>query len=234
MKPTLFHFVIELPGTGMGLFWIGGGLKRSKRPGFVWLNSPKGEPVFEAPRAQVYPTTPEDTAKRFIAERRLFPCPPPSRRAKRIPQAVGFANCGESSQQLRPRIAVFLSIPPHRRELNHLPSSRCVIRHAIHFGRGHYVNLRQNGRVLNSVQKADQCEKMALPSTTEIIDRPTRSPGECFHIRCNRITRLPNDNDVHGLLVSEGEVRIRSETIQNGENVKFTSEVGIVGSHTAC
>ena len=75
MKATLFHFVIELPGTGMGLFWIGGGLKRSKRPGFVWLTTPGGEPVLEAPACQVHPSTPEDTARRFLAERRLAKVP---------------------------------------------------------------------------------------------------------------------------------------------------------------
>ena len=69
------RYVIELPDTGMALTWIGGGLKRSKRPGYVWLTAPDGRPVLEAPRAQVHPTTPEDTAKRFIAERRLAKAP---------------------------------------------------------------------------------------------------------------------------------------------------------------
>jgi hypothetical protein len=75
MKPTIFYFIVELPGTGMGLSWIGGGLKRSKRPGHVWLTSPKGEPILEAPRAQVHPTTAEDFARRFIEERRLAKAP---------------------------------------------------------------------------------------------------------------------------------------------------------------
>jgi hypothetical protein len=75
MKPTLFHFLIELPGTDMGLCWIGGGLKRSKRPGFVWLTTPRGEPMMEVARAQVHPTTAEDTARRFIAEGRLAKAP---------------------------------------------------------------------------------------------------------------------------------------------------------------
>jgi hypothetical protein len=75
MKPTLFHFVIELPGTGMGLCWIGGGLKRSKRPGYVWMTGPRGDPVLEVPAAQVYPSTAEDLAKRFLAERRLAQAP---------------------------------------------------------------------------------------------------------------------------------------------------------------
>lgn len=55
VKPPIFHFLIELPGTGMGLCWIGGGLKPSKRPGYVWLTSPGGQPVLEVPAAQVYP-----------------------------------------------------------------------------------------------------------------------------------------------------------------------------------
>ncbi len=75
MKPTLFHFVIELPATDMGLCWIGGGLKRSRRPGFVWLTTPGGQPVLEVPRAQVHPTTAEDFARRFIEERRLAKAP---------------------------------------------------------------------------------------------------------------------------------------------------------------
>lgn len=75
MKPTLFHFLIELPDTGMGLCWIGGGLKRSKRPGYVWLTTPGGDPVLEVARAQVYPSTAEDTARRFLAERRLAQAP---------------------------------------------------------------------------------------------------------------------------------------------------------------
>jgi len=75
MKPTLFHFIVELPGTGMALTWIGGGLKASKRPGRVWLTNPIGDPVMEVPRAQVYPTTPEDMARRILAERRLTKAP---------------------------------------------------------------------------------------------------------------------------------------------------------------
>jgi len=75
MKATLFHFVIELPGTGTGMCWIRGGLKRSKRPDFDWLTTPGGQPVLEVARAQVHPATPEDTARRFIAERRLAKAP---------------------------------------------------------------------------------------------------------------------------------------------------------------
>ena len=75
MKTTLFHFVIELPGTDRCLCWIGGGLKLSKRPGFVWLTNPGGQPVLEVARAQVHPTTPEDSTRRFIAERRLANAP---------------------------------------------------------------------------------------------------------------------------------------------------------------
>ena len=75
MKTTPFYFVVELPGTRMALTWIGGGLKPSKRPGYVWLTSPRGQPVLEAPRSQVYPSTAEDTARRFLAERRLAKAP---------------------------------------------------------------------------------------------------------------------------------------------------------------
>src|ERR1017187_9467116 len=75
MIATLFHFVIELPGTGMGLCWIGGGLKRSERPGFVWLTPPSGEPVLEAPRSQVHPSSRDDLAKRLLAERQLARAP---------------------------------------------------------------------------------------------------------------------------------------------------------------
>jgi len=72
---AIFHFVIELPGTDMGLCWIGGGLRRSKRNGYVWLTSPGGKPVLEVPAAQVSPSTAEALAKRFIAERRLAQAP---------------------------------------------------------------------------------------------------------------------------------------------------------------
>jgi hypothetical protein len=75
MKPNLFHFVIELPGSGMGLCWIGGGLKRSKRPGFVWLTTPGGQPVLEVARTQVHPSTTEDTARRILADWRLARAP---------------------------------------------------------------------------------------------------------------------------------------------------------------
>lgn len=40
MKTTPFYFLVELPGKGMALTWIGGGLKPSKRPGHVWLTTP--------------------------------------------------------------------------------------------------------------------------------------------------------------------------------------------------
>jgi hypothetical protein len=75
MKSTLFYFLVELPETGTAMTWIGGGLKPSKRPGHVWLTTPDGKPVLEAPRDQVHPSTPEDTARRIFEERRLAKAP---------------------------------------------------------------------------------------------------------------------------------------------------------------
>ena len=75
MKTTLFYFLVELPETGMALTWIGGGLKASQKPNHAWLTTPSGEPVLEVPRAQIHPSTPEDTAKRILAERRLAKAP---------------------------------------------------------------------------------------------------------------------------------------------------------------
>jgi hypothetical protein len=75
MKPTAFYFLVELPAIGMALTWIGGGLKRSKRPGFVWLTTPGGEPVLEVSRRDVHPTTPEDFTKRILAERQFTKAP---------------------------------------------------------------------------------------------------------------------------------------------------------------
>lgn len=72
---TIFYFIVELPETGLALTWIGGGLKPSKRPGHVWLTTPGGDPVLEVPAAQVHPSTPEDTARRILAERRLAQAP---------------------------------------------------------------------------------------------------------------------------------------------------------------
>ena len=75
MKPTAFYFLIELPGTGMALTWIGGGLKPSKRPDRVWLCTPGGKPVREVLRDRVHPSSPEDLARRFLAESRLVKAP---------------------------------------------------------------------------------------------------------------------------------------------------------------
>ena len=75
MKTTLFYFFVELPEVGMALTWIGGGLRRSKRAGHVWLTTPKGEPVLEVPRFQVHPSNPEEVARRIVQERRLAKAP---------------------------------------------------------------------------------------------------------------------------------------------------------------
>jgi hypothetical protein len=75
MKTTIFYFVVELPETGMALTWIGGGLKPSKRPDRVWLTTPDGRPVLEAPQSQVHPSSPEDLAQRILEERRLAKAP---------------------------------------------------------------------------------------------------------------------------------------------------------------
>lgn len=75
MKAPLFYFLVELPGTGMALTWIGGGLKPSKRPNHVWLTAPDVRPVLEAPRDHVRPSSREDLARRIIEERRLAKAP---------------------------------------------------------------------------------------------------------------------------------------------------------------
>jgi hypothetical protein len=75
MKATVFYFLVELPGTGMALTWMGGGLKSSKRPDRVWLCTPAGKPVLEVPRDQVHPSSPGDLARRILAERRLMKAP---------------------------------------------------------------------------------------------------------------------------------------------------------------
>jgi hypothetical protein len=74
MKTITYHLV-ELPGTGMALTFIGGPLQPSQRPGYVWLTTPGGEPVLEAPRSQVHPSSPEDLAQRIVAERQLARAP---------------------------------------------------------------------------------------------------------------------------------------------------------------
>jgi hypothetical protein len=75
MKLTLFYFVVELPGTDLGLYWIGGGLRRSERDGYVWLTNPRGERILQAPACQVHPSSREDLARRILAERRLAKAP---------------------------------------------------------------------------------------------------------------------------------------------------------------
>lgn len=49
-----FMFHIQTP-EGLSFTWIGGGLKRSKRPTHVWLTKPTGEPLLELPQAYVRP-----------------------------------------------------------------------------------------------------------------------------------------------------------------------------------
>jgi hypothetical protein len=75
MKPTAFYFCVELPGTGMALTWIGGGLKPSKRPDRVWLTTPGGEPVLEVLRQHVHARTREQTAQRIMADLRASRAP---------------------------------------------------------------------------------------------------------------------------------------------------------------
>ena len=80
MKKPVFYFIVEIPETGLAITWIGGGLKPSKRPGHVWLTTPDGRPVLEAPQSQVHPSNPEDAARRILEERRLAePEPTPER-----------------------------------------------------------------------------------------------------------------------------------------------------------
>jgi hypothetical protein len=72
---TAFYFIVELPEVGQSFTWIGGGLKPSKRDGYVWLTKPDGGPVLEAPSDQVHPSNRQDLARRIIAERRLAQAP---------------------------------------------------------------------------------------------------------------------------------------------------------------
>jgi hypothetical protein len=66
---TPFHFLIDIPEAGLALAWTGGGLRRSKTAGKVWLTKPSGEAVLEAPLCQVHPITREQLANTIIAER---------------------------------------------------------------------------------------------------------------------------------------------------------------------
>lgn len=68
MKASVFYFLVEV-ADGTNWTFVGGGLKPSERPGFVWLTTPDGRPVLEVPRQAVHPTTPEATASRVVAER---------------------------------------------------------------------------------------------------------------------------------------------------------------------
>ena len=52
---TVFRFHVTIPGSDSAITWIGGGLKLSKRPGYVWLTKPGGEPLMEVPRERVRP-----------------------------------------------------------------------------------------------------------------------------------------------------------------------------------
>jgi hypothetical protein len=74
MKTITYHLV-ELPGTGMALTFIGGPLQPSQRPGYVWLTAPDGRRVLEAQRSQVHPSSREDLTRRIVEERRLAKAP---------------------------------------------------------------------------------------------------------------------------------------------------------------
>jgi len=75
VKP-LFHFLVTIPEAGLALTWIGGGLKLSKTPGGkVWLTAPSGRPVLEVDGRHVQPSTPEETAKRILEDRRASKAP---------------------------------------------------------------------------------------------------------------------------------------------------------------
>lgn len=75
MTPNVHYFLLELPGTGLALTWIGGGLKPSIRAGYVWLTTPDGKPVMEVERRHVHPSNPEETAQLILEERRLAKTP---------------------------------------------------------------------------------------------------------------------------------------------------------------
>lgn len=84
---------------------------------------------------------------------------------------------------------------------------------------------------MDFIQEANECQEMALFPPTEIVHRPTRLPGKGLHVHCNRITRRVCDNDVHGFFISESQVGVGTEAMQNGENIKFTGEVCVVSTH---
>lgn len=75
MKTSIHYHYVDLPEVGMAITLIGGPLQPSERPGYVWLTTPGGEPILEAPRAQVHPSSPEDLARRIMEARRLSKAP---------------------------------------------------------------------------------------------------------------------------------------------------------------
>lgn len=64
---TLFHFLVKNPVGDLTFHWIGGGLRPSEKPGYVWLTTPGGDPVLEVPKGNVTPLS-RDQAERAIAE----------------------------------------------------------------------------------------------------------------------------------------------------------------------
>jgi len=68
---SLFYFIVEMPGTGMAMTWMGGGLKPSKTPGKVWLTGPAGNPLLEVEQKHVYPSSREDMERRLRDEAML-------------------------------------------------------------------------------------------------------------------------------------------------------------------
>lgn len=72
---TAFYFYVEDLESGFCATWIGGGLKKSKRPGYVWLTKPGGEPILEIKREYVHPSTREETARRLREDARARKAP---------------------------------------------------------------------------------------------------------------------------------------------------------------
>lgn len=68
---NVFYFLIELPETGQAMTWIGGGLKLSNRPGYVWLTAPDGRKLMEVPRNHITPLSKEDLANLLVEDRRI-------------------------------------------------------------------------------------------------------------------------------------------------------------------
>lgn len=63
-----YYFLVTVPEVGMAFTWIGGRLKPSTTAGRVWLTTPDGKPLLEVPKANVYPSTLEQTAARLRAD----------------------------------------------------------------------------------------------------------------------------------------------------------------------